>query len=57
LSPCTAELEDIAPGEREAEFRDDLEVWRESPSTAVLINGDVGILRMVAELVLGLFVH
>ena len=37
----------------EDKIRDDLEAWRESIVTTLLIAGDVGTLRTAAELVLG----
>ncbi|MEA2424321.1 MAG: hypothetical protein QOH13_731, partial [Thermoleophilaceae bacterium] len=40
----------IGPVEK---IRDDLEAWRESIVTTLLISGDVGTLRTAAELVLG----
>jgi hypothetical protein len=36
-----------------AKIRDDLEAWRESPVTTLLISGDVNTIRTAAELVLG----
>ena len=36
-----------------AKIRDDLEAWRESRATTMLVNGDVATLRTLAELVLG----
>jgi hypothetical protein len=36
-----------------AKIRDDLEAWRESRATTMLVNGDVATLRILAELVLG----
>jgi hypothetical protein len=40
----------VGPGRK---IRDDLEAWRESRATTMLINGDVTTLRTRAELVLG----
>jgi hypothetical protein len=40
----------IGPKEK---IREDLEAWRESIVTTILISGDVGIVRTAAELVLG----
>ncbi|MHB1584501.1 MAG: LLM class F420-dependent oxidoreductase [Acidimicrobiales bacterium] len=49
----TAMVEDIALiGPRE-KIRDDLEAWRESIATSLLVSGDVATLRTLAELVLG----
>jgi F420-dependent oxidoreductase-like protein len=49
----TAMVEDIALiGPRE-KIRDDLEAWRESMATSLLVSGDVPTLRTLAELVLG----
>ena len=38
---------------RSEKIRDDLEAWRESRATTMLINGDVTTMRTMAELVLG----
>ena len=49
----TAMVEDIAligPAEK---IRDDLEAWRASRATTMLVNGDIATLRTMAELVLG----
>jgi len=49
----TAMVEDIAligPAEK---IRDDLEAWRASRATTMLVNGDMATLRTMAELVLG----
>jgi F420-dependent oxidoreductase-like protein len=49
----TRMVEDIAlVGPRE-KIRDDLEAWRESMATSLLINGNVELLRTMAELVYG----
>jgi F420-dependent oxidoreductase-like protein len=40
----------IGPAEK---IRDDLEAWRESSATTLLIGGDVSIIRAAAEIVLG----
>jgi hypothetical protein len=40
----------IGPAEK---IRDDLEAWRESIVTTLLISGDAATLRAAAELVLG----
>jgi hypothetical protein len=34
-------------------IRDDLEAWRESRATTMLVNGDLSTLQTMAELVLG----
>ncbi len=49
----TAMVEDIALVGPAAKIRDDLEAWRESRATTMLVNGDVATLRTLAELVLG----
>jgi F420-dependent oxidoreductase-like protein len=49
----TAMVEDIALVGPVEKIRDDLEAWRESRATTMLINGDVATLRTMAELVLG----
>ena len=36
-----------------AKIRDELARWRESVVTTMLVNGNVGTLRTIAELVLG----
>jgi hypothetical protein len=46
-------VEDIALVGPAAKIRDDLEAWRESRATTMLVNGDVATLRTLAELVLG----
>ncbi len=46
-------VEDVALVGPVAKIRDDLEAWRESRVTTMLINGDVTTLRTMAELVLG----
>ncbi len=49
----TSMVEDIALVGPAAKIRDDLEAWRESRATSLLVNGDVQTLRTMAELVLG----
>jgi hypothetical protein len=44
------ELSLIGPAEK---ISDDLEKWRESPVTTLLVSGDAATLRRAAELVLG----
>ena len=44
------ELSLVGPPEK---IRDDLEKWRESVVTTLLVSGDAGTVRSVAELVLG----
>jgi F420-dependent oxidoreductase-like protein len=44
------EISLIGPAEK---IRDDLEAWRASRATTLLVNGDVPTLRILAELVLG----
>jgi hypothetical protein len=44
------EISLIGPAEK---IRDDLEAWRESRATTLLVSGDVPTLRTMAELVLG----
>jgi F420-dependent oxidoreductase-like protein len=46
-------VEDVALIGPKEKIRDDLEMWRESVVTTMLVNGDVDQLRTVAELVLG----
>jgi hypothetical protein len=46
-------VEDIALVGPPAKIRDDLEAWRESRATTMLINGDVETLRTMADFVLG----
>jgi F420-dependent oxidoreductase-like protein len=48
----TAMVEDVALIGPVAKIRDDLEAWRESIATSLLVNGDVATLRTMAELVL-----
>jgi F420-dependent oxidoreductase-like protein len=48
--PLIEELSLIGPREK---IRDDLERWRDSPVTTLLISGDADTLRTAAELVLG----
>jgi len=47
----TAMVEDIALVGPSEKIRDDLEAWRESIATTLLISGDVATLRLMAELV------
>ena len=49
----TSMVEDIALVGPVEKIRDDLEAWRESRATTLLVNGDVQTLRTMAELVLG----
>ena len=49
----TAMVEDVALIGPVEKIRDDLEAWRESRATTMLVNGDVATLRTMAELVLG----
>jgi len=49
----TSMVEDIALVGPVEKIRDDLEAWRASRATTLLINGDVATLRTMAELVLG----
>ncbi len=49
----TAMVEDIALIGSKEKIRDDLEAWRESIATSLLVSGDVATLRALAELVLG----
>src|SRR6516164_10868756 len=49
----TAMVEDVALVGPVEKIRDDLEAWRESSATTLLVNGDVATLRTMAELVLG----
>jgi hypothetical protein len=49
----TAMVEDIALVGPVEKIRDDLDAWRESRATTMLINGDLATLRTMAELVLG----
>ena len=44
-------VEDIALVGPAGKIRDDLEAWRESRATTMLINGDPATLRTMAELV------
>jgi hypothetical protein len=46
-------VEDIALVGPTEKIRDDLEAWRESRATSMLINGDVATLRTMADLVVG----
>jgi len=47
----TAMVEDIALVGPKEKIRDDLEAWRESIATTLLVSGDVATLRTMAELV------
>ena len=47
----TAMVEDIALVGPKEKVRDDLEAWRESIATSLLVSGDVATLRTMAELV------
>jgi F420-dependent oxidoreductase-like protein len=47
----TAMIEDIALIGPKEKIRDDLEAWRESIATTLLVSGDVATLRTMAELV------
>jgi F420-dependent oxidoreductase-like protein len=49
----TSMVEDIALVGPVEKIRDDLEAWRASRATSMLVNGDVATLRTMAELVLG----
>ena len=49
----TSMVEDIALVGPVEKIRDDLEAWRESRATTMLVNGDLATLRTMAELVLG----
>jgi F420-dependent oxidoreductase-like protein len=49
----TAMVEDIALVGPVEKIRDDLEAWRESRATTMLINGDAHTLRTMADLILG----
>jgi alkanesulfonate monooxygenase SsuD/methylene tetrahydromethanopterin reductase-like flavin-dependent oxidoreductase (luciferase family) len=49
----TSLVEEIALVGPKEKIRDDLEAWRESRATTMLINGDIATLRTMAELVLG----
>ena len=49
----TAMVEDVALVGPIEKIRDDLEAWRASRATTMLINGDVTTLRTMADLVLG----
>jgi alkanesulfonate monooxygenase SsuD/methylene tetrahydromethanopterin reductase-like flavin-dependent oxidoreductase (luciferase family) len=49
----TAMVEDIALVGPVEKIRDDLEAWRASRATTMLVNGDIATLRTLAELVLG----
>jgi hypothetical protein len=40
----------VGPKEK---IRDDLEMWRESAVTTMLVSGDASQLRLISELVLG----
>jgi alkanesulfonate monooxygenase SsuD/methylene tetrahydromethanopterin reductase-like flavin-dependent oxidoreductase (luciferase family) len=46
-----AMVEDIALIGPPEKIRDDLEAWRESIATSLLVSGDVATLRLMAELV------
>jgi F420-dependent oxidoreductase-like protein len=48
----TAMVEDIALIGPPEKIRDDLEAWRESRATSLLVSGDVATLRLMADLVL-----
>jgi F420-dependent oxidoreductase-like protein len=48
----TSMVEDIALVGPVEKIRDDLEAWRESRATTMLVNGDLATLRTMAELVL-----
>jgi len=48
----TAMVEEISLVGPKAKIRDDLEAWKESPATTLLIGGDLPLLRTMAELVL-----
>jgi F420-dependent oxidoreductase-like protein len=49
----TSLVEEIALVGPVEKIRDDLEAWRESRATTMLVNGDLATLRTMAELVLG----
>jgi alkanesulfonate monooxygenase SsuD/methylene tetrahydromethanopterin reductase-like flavin-dependent oxidoreductase (luciferase family) len=49
----TALVEDIALIGPVEKIRDDLEAWRESRATTMLVNGDLPTLRTLADLILG----
>jgi F420-dependent oxidoreductase-like protein len=49
----TALIEQLSLIGPPAKIRDELEAWRESPVTTLLISGDVNTIRTAAELVLG----
>ena len=49
----TALVEELALIGPEDKIRDELDAWRESIATTMLISGDAAMLRRVAELVLG----
>jgi alkanesulfonate monooxygenase SsuD/methylene tetrahydromethanopterin reductase-like flavin-dependent oxidoreductase (luciferase family) len=49
----TALIEQLSLIGSPAKIRDDLEAWRESIVTTLLISGDVNTIRTAAELVLG----
>jgi hypothetical protein len=49
----TAMVEDIALVGPLEKIRDDLEAWRESRATTMLVNGDLVTMRAMADLVLG----
>jgi alkanesulfonate monooxygenase SsuD/methylene tetrahydromethanopterin reductase-like flavin-dependent oxidoreductase (luciferase family) len=49
----TSLVEEIALVGPVEKIRDDLEAWRESRATTMLVNGDLATLRVLAELVLG----
>jgi len=44
-------VEDVALVGPVDKIRDDLEAWRESRATTLLVNGDAATLRTMAELV------
>jgi hypothetical protein len=46
-------VEDIALVGPVGKVRDELEAWRESRATTLLVNGDLATMRTMAELVLG----
>ena len=49
----TSMVSDIALVGPVEKIRDDLEAWRESRATTMLVNGDLTTMRTMAELVLG----
>jgi hypothetical protein len=49
----TALVEDIALIGPIEKIRDDLEAWRASRATTMLMNGDLATMRAMAELILG----